>query len=73
MGKAKKIKVSKKDVVKSTGPLGEQILKSEFAVPAGRCFIIMFNVTVSRFTDLDMATKCNLSILMSVTEAHVIS
>lgn len=36
MGKAKKIKVSKKDVVKSSGPLGEQILKGEFAVPTGR-------------------------------------
>jgi len=36
MGKAKKIKVSKKDVVKSSGPLGDQILLGEFAVPTGR-------------------------------------
>jgi hypothetical protein len=35
MGKAKKIKVSKKDVVKSSGPLGDQILQGEFAVPTG--------------------------------------
>jgi hypothetical protein len=35
MGKAKKIKVSKKDVVKSSGPLGDQILHGEFAVPTG--------------------------------------
>jgi hypothetical protein len=35
MGKAKKIKVSKKDAVKSSGPLGEQILRGEFAVPSG--------------------------------------
>ena len=35
MGKAKKIKVSKKDEVKSAGPLGEQILRGEFALPSG--------------------------------------
>jgi hypothetical protein len=33
MGKAKKIKVSKKE--KSSGPLGDQILQGEFAVPTG--------------------------------------
>jgi len=36
MGKAKKIKVSKKDAVGTVGPLGEQIQRGDVAEPTGR-------------------------------------
>ena len=36
MGKAKKLKVSKQNIVTSAGPLDDQISKGEVAAPSGR-------------------------------------